>query len=128
MTDSVITWASLAAAIGVGLTLLKFYNEFNGLILASKKDADEKIDTLRSEREQAGERINTQINLIQAAFSMYREQTAKDQREFVTREMVRDLEQRIERSMRESSDRSVEAIGKLTARLDRLIEDRNERS
>lgn len=123
--ENVVTWAALVAMATFTITLLKFWSALNDRIQSVGKEADKKIDTLRQEREEAGHNFNTQINTLNAAFSLHREQVAREQREFVTREMLRDFEQRIERSMRESSERTVKAIEQLTDRLDRAFEDRS---
>jgi biopolymer transport protein ExbB/TolQ len=120
MADSLVTWASLIAAIGVGLTLLKFYNEFNDRILAAQKESNTKIDALRAEREVAGHNFSIQIAALQGALSLHKEQMAREQREFVTQAMLRDLEDRMEKSV----ERTVEAINQLTTRIDRALEDR----
>jgi hypothetical protein len=120
--ETIITWA-ISGGIFI-IALASFWLGVSDRISKVAQEANREINVLRTEREQAGERIGTQINVMQASFHLYREQQAKEQREFITREMLRDFEARIERSMRESAERAVEAINQLTARLDRLIGDR----
>lgn len=123
--ENVVTWAAVLAVGGFVITLLKFWSALNDRIQSVGKEAGERIDTLRYEREAAGNGINTQIAAIHAQFSLHREQMAREQREFVTREMLRDFEQRIERSMKESGERTVEAIRQLSNRIDRAFEERD---
>lgn len=122
--DSIIPWVGLCAAGGFILTLIKFWLSFNDRILVVGKDSDKKIDALREEREQAGHSISAQIGAMQGSFALYREQMAREQRDFITQEMMREFERRIERSTKESTDRIFDAIKDLTNRVNRVIEDR----
>ncbi len=126
--DGLAIAVSAASIVGAVITFLRFYQTFSDRISKVKDDAKQDVDQLRAEREKAGSDIASQIAAVHAQQSLFRETVAREQREFVTREMLRDFEQRIERTMRENAQQMVGAIETLTNRVDRVIEDRPARA
>src|SRR3954471_707783 len=103
-------WAALAASLASLGAWFKIWMELAERSTKVKDEIYVKVDELREEREQAASIASGQISTLQASFSLYRENTAKEMRDFITRDMLRDFEQRIERSTKESSERVFAAI------------------
>lgn len=114
-------WAALATSLGALIALIKLWVDMADRTSKIKDELQGRIDDSIREREKSHIDQSTQIIAMQGAFGLYRESVAKEMREFITREMLRDFETRIERSAKDSADRVFHAIGDLTKRIDGSI-------
>jgi hypothetical protein len=103
----------IALVVGLGslsvssIAILTFWMRFSDRITKADAKADKAIDTAEDAKKNAHE-ASEKVVLLSAAFSLYREQVA---REYIHREVMREVE-----------DRLTAAIERLGDRLDRILE------
>lgn len=106
MTD-VVTWGAVALALGSLLSILKFYGSASDRITKAETSAKSANDVAQEAKKDAHDTAE-KIAILSAAFSLYREQIA---REYIHREVMREVEERL-----------TQAIERLGDRLDRVLE------
>lgn len=107
MPADVITWAAAGAGIIMLIAIVRFWSETTDKIGAAKAAAD----TARADAAALKSRVDSndvQIMAMNAAFSLHREQVARD---YINRDTLREAETRI-----------TQAIDRLGDRLDRVFE------
>jgi hypothetical protein len=128
--DTMIFWTavgSIAAVLAFGLALLVFWLNFANRVSEAKQAADkaqgaadaatEKADAAIRSAADVHNRITAEI----AAMGLYRETVA---REYVRRDVLREMEDRIMEAMRDVAKQSTEAIKGLGERIDRALDAR----
>ena len=107
-----IEWAGIGALAGLavaGTTVVTFWINFSSRISTAESDAKAARESAKDAKQIALD-AHEKLAIERAAFSLYREQVA---REYIHRE-----------SMREVEDRLTQAIERLGDRLDRVLETR----
>jgi len=103
-------WSGIGVIGGLcvaGITVISFWMRFSDRITEARAAADDASKSAESAKSDAHQAIE-KIGVLSAAFSLYREQVA---REYIHREVMREVE-----------DRLTQAIERLGDRLDRFVE------
>ena len=106
MNDAV-TWSAIAVAIGSVISIVTFWTKYSDRITKADGAAKAASDLAQEAKKDAHD-ASEKLALLSAAFSLYREQVA---REYIHREVMREVE-----------DRLTQAIDRLGVRLDRFTE------
>ena len=105
--NEAITWGAVIVAVGSLLSILRFWSSYSDRITKAESAVKTANDTAQEAKRDAHEAIE-KIAVLGAAFSLYREQVA---REYIHREVMREVE-----------DRLTVANDRLLTRLDRVTE------
>jgi uncharacterized protein HemX len=140
--NDVVTWIALFAALSSSLGLLRFWQVHSDRLAnalstgatalkeaegaratAFRESEDAKKIALKEtdEVKKTAEVLNIQIAGVKADFASYREQAAKDAREYITRDTLREFEQRVATASRENADRLSGEIKEVGRRLDEVL-------
>lgn len=112
MSD-VVTWVALFTGLGAMAAVLTLWQRISDRVATAGAQA--------AEAQRDSSNLSTSLNAHVAAFALYREQIAKEQREFVTRDMLREFEQRVAEASRENANRLSKEIGDVARRIDDVM-------
>jgi uncharacterized protein HemX len=118
--NDVVTWAALLLALSSGLGLLRFWQAHSEQLTTAKAIGTAALKEAE-EAKKTAEVLNIQIAGVKADFASYREQAAKDAREYITRDTLREFEHRVATASRENADRLSGEIKEVGRRLDEVL-------
>lgn len=123
----VVTWGAIAGLCTVGGLVLKLwidvYREI-GVVKGTAAAAEQRAAAVEQdviEQKKALVAVHNDVTMQNASFALYREQSAERNGEFITREMLGELERRLVADGRERFDLLTTQLSKLTERIDRLL-------
>lgn len=126
--QDLVTWAALCGVVGVGIALTRLWVSFYREIRDAKEDAATATHAAHVSKEAADETkralamMHNDLTMLNASFALYREQAAQKAGEFITRDMLRELEERIASSTRDKLEGLVDQVAGLTERFDRFLQ------
>lgn len=121
MIQDVVTWGTLIAAVSLAVGLVRLRSE-SVEKMSKAEQAIDAIETNVTELKRAAAELHNRITMSDAGMGLYREQAAKDAREYITRDMMREVEGRLVESMREMKKELGDDMKALTQRIDRVLQ------
>ena len=116
MSD-VVTWIALFAAVAAFGSVLRLWQLFADRVAEANAQAKSASEDAKEVKQKISDLETSHVAGV-AAFAIYREQIA---REYITRDIMREFEQRVSDAARENADRLSGEIKEISKRIDGVL-------